>query len=255
MFLRPPGPCHRAPPARRIGTIPDAKGPLRGTIGLARDAFKRFAFALDAIARLASVGRELAQDAKGGVCRKIRLRRERGRPRRRRPAPSEAHAAILLTGACRPRARWDRASQPTSQHGPLSAGRRGCRRLLHPALGGGDQAFPLCLLAGRLAMTPNGFVMLAGTLFGGLFVSAALLHFAENTFPLHPLLQNLECLLDIVVSDENLQKISNPKVVPNPWPPCGRSLGWAGRSRLTPWYRGNGRPRRWVTLLPSFPRS
>jgi hypothetical protein len=39
----------------------------------------------------------------------------------------------------------------------------------------------------------------------GFFVVAAKLHFAENALALHLLLERLEGLVDVVVTDENLQ--------------------------------------------------
>lgn len=77
--------------------------------------------------------------------------------------------------------------------------------------------------------------MLAGLALGRLFIGPALLHLAENALALHALLQNLESLLDIVVSDENLQNISNLKVVPVPRPdvwPFARMPGGAGVGRV-----------------------
>ncbi|GLI23953.1 hypothetical protein XFLAVUS301_36270 [Xanthobacter flavus] len=73
--------------------------------------------------------------------------------------------------------------------------------------------------------------MLAGLALGRLFIGPALLHLAENALALHALLENLEGLLNIVVSDENLQKISNLKVVPVPRPdvwPLARMPAEAG---------------------------
>lgn len=65
---------------------------------------------------------------------------------------------------------------------------------------------PLALgaLAGELARAPYGLGLLAGFLFGGLFVVIAELHLAEDAFPLHLLLQRLQRLFDIVVANKNL---------------------------------------------------
>src|ERR1700742_133908 len=67
-----------------------------------------------------------------------------------------------------------------------------------------QQTFALQLLAGELACAAHGFRLFAGFLFRGLFVMAAELHLAENALALHLLLQRLEGLIDIVVTDENL---------------------------------------------------
>jgi hypothetical protein len=76
--------------------------------------------------------------------------------------------------------------------------------LVPTALGHGDQALALRLLAGQFSGAPDRFGFLAVAALGGLFISAVLPHFAENAFALHFLLQDLEGLVDIVVSDENL---------------------------------------------------
>ncbi|NRP70704.1 hypothetical protein ILFOPFJJ_01585 [Ensifer psoraleae] len=72
----------------------------------------------------------------------------------------------------------------------------------------GQQAFALEFLAGELPVTAHGFRLFAHALFGRLFVGAARLHFAENAFALHLLLQNAKGLLDVIIPDENLQSIS-----------------------------------------------
>jgi hypothetical protein len=70
--------------------------------------------------------------------------------------------------------------------------------------GGRDQAFALGALAGQLASAANGFSLFAGALLRRLFVMAAELHFTEDAFALHLLLEGLEGLINIVVADENL---------------------------------------------------
>src|ERR1700726_3042774 len=67
-----------------------------------------------------------------------------------------------------------------------------------------QQALALQLLAGELAGAADGFRLLADSALGGLFVMAAELHLAEHALALHLLLQHLERLVDIVVTDENL---------------------------------------------------
>jgi hypothetical protein len=81
-----------------------------------------------------------------------------------------------------------------------------------------QQAFALSLLACSLAGTANGFCFFTDTALGWLFESLARLHFAEETFPLHLLLQNPKGLFNIVITDENLQSFSLPMLVS----PCGR---------------------------------
>jgi hypothetical protein len=82
-----------------------------------------------------------------------------------------------------------------------------------------EQAFALHLLAGELALAADGFSLFARSLFRGLFISAARLHFAKYAFALQLLLQNPECLIDVVVSDENLQNyilhLATPGVATN----------------------------------------
>src|SRR5262245_14304640 len=68
----------------------------------------------------------------------------------------------------------------------------------------GQQAFALHALARELARPADRFRLLARLLFGGFFVMAAKLHFAEDALALHLLLQRLERLVDVVVTDENL---------------------------------------------------
>src|SRR5687768_2604396 len=71
-----------------------------------------------------------------------------------------------------------------------------------------QQAFALQLLARELAGAADGFRLLAGLLFGGLFVVAAELHLAEDPLALHLLLQRLEGLVDVVIANENLHAAS-----------------------------------------------
>lgn len=69
----------------------------------------------------------------------------------------------------------------------------------------GQKAFALRLLARCLARPANGFALLAGSFLGRLLVSPPALHFPEQALALELLLQRPEGLVDIVVSDENLQ--------------------------------------------------
>jgi fructose-specific phosphotransferase system IIC component len=71
-----------------------------------------------------------------------------------------------------------------------------------------DQTLALGLLAGQLASPADGLTGLAGALFGGFFVGAAAFHFAKQPLALQFLLQDLDGLVDIVVTDDDLQGTS-----------------------------------------------
>ncbi|TDQ35036.1 hypothetical protein DEV91_102236 [Phyllobacterium brassicacearum] len=73
-----------------------------------------------------------------------------------------------------------------------------------------QKTFALCLLAGSLAGTAHGLSFFTYTALGWLFKCLARLHFAEESLPLHLLLQDPQGLLNIVVTDENLQSFSLP---------------------------------------------
>src|SRR5689334_4773674 len=90
-----------------------------------------------------------------------------------------------------------------------SANRAAC---VLAALGGRDQAFALSLFPGRLAGASDRFGFFAGLACGRLFISLATLHLAKNAFALHPLLQNPQSLIDIVVANEYLQMLSSRAV-------------------------------------------
>jgi hypothetical protein len=68
----------------------------------------------------------------------------------------------------------------------------------------GDQAFALHALAGQLAYAANGLGLFAGALLRRLLVVVAHLHFAEDAFTLHLLLERPEGLIDVVIADEYL---------------------------------------------------
>lgn len=70
----------------------------------------------------------------------------------------------------------------------------------------GDQALALCLLAGELPGPADGFALLAHLLLGGLLIGPPPLHLAKNAFALQLLFQDPEGLLDVVFTDENLQR-------------------------------------------------
>src|SRR5271157_538192 len=65
---------------------------------------------------------------------------------------------------------------------------------------------PLALdpLALQLAGAANGFSGLTGAALGRLLIVPPQLHLAENPLPLHLLLERLQRLVDIVVTNENL---------------------------------------------------
>jgi hypothetical protein len=67
-----------------------------------------------------------------------------------------------------------------------------------------DQAFSLHPLASELANAANGFCLFAGALLRRLLVVVAHLHFAENAFALHLLLESAERLVNVVVADKYL---------------------------------------------------
>src|SRR5437763_10683672 len=141
------------------------------------------------------------QDIAGRIAEKQTARRVT--PRRRNPtllrsarAAAETSTAATTAEAARPRARTARAGPSTgaAHHGLWLAGK---------------QAFALHLLAREFARATDRFRPFTRLFLGGLFIMAAKLHFAENALALHLLLERLESLVDVVVSDENLQKISS----------------------------------------------
>jgi hypothetical protein len=70
----------------------------------------------------------------------------------------------------------------------------------------------LQFLAGELASAADSFRFLPDFFLGGLFVMAAELHLAEDALALHFLLQHLESLVDIVVTDENLHVVFSSSI-------------------------------------------
>ena len=85
------------------------------------------------------------------------------------------------------------------------------------------EAFTLQALALHLAGAANGLCSFTRTSLGRLLVMPTQLHLAEDAFALHLLLERLERLIDIVVTDKNLHwaVIS--------WSDVGRRIG--GRRR------------------------
>lgn len=76
------------------------------------------------------------------------------------------------------------------------------------AAGAANEAFTLCTLASELTGATNGFCLFASALFRWLFVVAAHLHFAEDTFALHLFLESAESLINIIIADEYLHVYS-----------------------------------------------
>ena len=68
------------------------------------------------------------------------------------------------------------------------------------------EAFAFDTLTLKLARTANGFRLFTGLTLRGLFISLAQLHFAENAFALHLLLQRLQGLVDVIVADYDLNQ-------------------------------------------------
>lgn len=71
-----------------------------------------------------------------------------------------------------------------------------------------QQAFALGAFAGELAGAANGFSLFAGAFFRRFFEVVAALHLPEETFALHLLLERFQCLIDIVVADDDLNDVT-----------------------------------------------
>lgn len=76
----------------------------------------------------------------------------------------------------------------------------------------GDQTFAHRVLACQLARATDGFALFTDALFRRLFERTASLHFTKDAFTLQLALQNTESLIDIVVSDQNLQCLPSFKL-------------------------------------------
>lgn len=70
--------------------------------------------------------------------------------------------------------------------------------------------FALGALAGEFAGAAHGFGALAGFLLGRLLEVLTGLHFPEQAFALHLLLQRAQGLLDIVIADDDLYYGTSP---------------------------------------------
>ena len=67
-----------------------------------------------------------------------------------------------------------------------------------------DETFALKTLASQLANATNSLGLFASALLRRLLIVVAHLHFAENTFALHLLLESAERLVNVVVADKYL---------------------------------------------------
>lgn len=74
--------------------------------------------------------------------------------------------------------------------------------------GAGSESFAFEALALELAGAADRLRLLAGALLRRLLVGTAKLHFAEDAFALHFLLQCLQRLIDVVVADDHLHGLS-----------------------------------------------
>jgi hypothetical protein len=77
------------------------------------------------------------------------------------------------------------------------------------ALRGGEESLALGLLARSLAGAAHGLGFFPRLAFGGLLVGLPLFHLSEDSFALHLLLEDAKSLIDIVVANEHLQRMSN----------------------------------------------
>src|SRR5204863_2453580 len=95
----------------------------------------------------------------------------------------------------------------------------------------GSVAFALHPLAQQLAIAAHRLGLLARAPFGGFFVSAAQLHFAEHSLALHLLFEDPEGLVDIVVANEDLHGCVSPQMGEPPGP---QRRGRSPRQHLAP---------------------
>src|SRR6266567_4773574 len=114
-----------------------------------------------------------------------------------------AHEERRLSMARDRSSRKDPSADPRSEAGRARGAASSRGSWDHPGLHR-QQALALQLLARELAGAADRFRLFTDSLLGGFLVMAAELHFAEHALALHLLLQHLEGLVDIVVTDENL---------------------------------------------------
>jgi hypothetical protein len=67
-----------------------------------------------------------------------------------------------------------------------------------------QEAFALGALASQFPRTADGFCLLASFTLGRLLEVIATLHFAEEAFTLHLLLERFQRLIDVVIADHDL---------------------------------------------------
>jgi hypothetical protein len=91
------------------------------------------------------------------------------------------------------------------QQSPASRGRAATDPVLGPGGGGRfwEEAFALGAFAGQFARPADRFCLAARLGFGRLLVSRARLHFPEDALALHLLLERLQRLIDVVVTDHD----------------------------------------------------
>jgi len=98
-----------------------------------------------------------------------------------------------------------------------------------PALGAGgrrlrEKAFALGALTGQFTRPADGFGLPTRLGFRRLFVSRAGLHFPEDTFALHLLLEGFQRLVDVVVPDHDNYDLKLSIAAPS----CFSQAGWRG---------------------------
>ena len=68
----------------------------------------------------------------------------------------------------------------------------------------GLEALALYALSFQLARTTYSLSLFTGSAFGRLFVGTAQLHFTEDALALHLLLQDLQGLIDVIITNRDL---------------------------------------------------
>src|SRR5579883_421537 len=159
-----------------------------------------------------------------GSCSATPCRRSPGSASRSRPA---AWRSPRARRASRPSTRGHESAEglnqkPIREDGPL--GGEDARAPSGPD-GTLDQAFALRALARQLAGPAHRLRPLASLALGGLLVGAAQLHLAEDTLPLHLLLERAQRLIDVVVAHHDLDQGSSSF-----W------LGWTCREQRRGFY-------------------
>ena len=113
----------------------------------------------------------------------------------------------------------------------------------------GQQAFALQALALQLAEAADGLGPLARPLFARLLVMATELHLAEDALTLHLLLQRLQRLVDVVVANDDLQRLlrflkGRRELAQRLFPVyhrLARLISWAGGAPAVAGSTGDGR--------------